>query len=124
MIETLYPPNYVLFGLKINNELIEIHNIHDTDYNKTFFKFKRRLKRLSKKNCIFILNDMNIKDIKDSSFDHIVKNDSIEQNDKNKVIPKMYIENKDTFYQKFSNSIIEKKPYSYYVNKFINLDIY
>lgn len=121
VIETLYPPNYVLFGLKINNELIEIHNIHDTDYNKTVFKFKRRLNRLSKKNCIFILNDMNIKDTKDSLFNNKIKDYSIEQNDNNKDISKMYIENEDTFYQKFSNNIIEKKPYSYYVKKFINL---
>ena len=126
-IETIFQPNYILFGLKINNNLIEIHNIHDNDYNKTIFKFKRILKRLNKKKCIFILNDMNIKDIKCKSFDDILQNNFIESNSDNKIISKnifaIYNKDKETFYKKFSNNLILTKPYSYYVKKFINLKL-
>ena len=127
-IETLYPPNYPLFGIKLENDIFEIHNIHDTNFQLAKNKWIRRCKRMPSdiNKYIFLLNDLSFDKniITSDEFKQILKEDFIELKPNNKIICKntsLYYTNRKKFDELYGKHLIYPKKYSDYVEDFINL---
>lgn len=127
-IDTLYESLYPLFGINLDNEIVEIHNIHNTIFKEAEKKWIRRCNRMPDNldKYIFLFHDLGIEKmiLTTKKFKELLKEDFIKILPNNKIQCKntsLYYTDRTKFDELYKEYLIYPKKYSDYVEEFLNL---